>query len=135
MAKVAIGTSTAPPSHFHRRERVVSFCRLAGVAVSELVAIDADGRSRCFGCLFAFPWAAAQHDRAASLRGTPRPRPLWGAAAHPAAGSFCSADIQSATWDSVHMKVLFIGHLGPEIVGAGRLADLSACRGGVSYTT
>ena len=78
-------------------------CRLAGAAISELVAIDADGWSLCFGRLFAFPWAAAQHDRAASLRGGPRPRPLWGAATHPAAGTFCSADIHSATWGSVHL--------------------------------
>ena len=32
------------------------------------------------------------------------------------------------------MKVLFIGHLGPVIVEAGRLADLSVGREGLSCT-
>ena len=74
-----------PPPSFTGASAWYLTCGLAGAAVSEQVAIDAVGRPRCFGCLTAFPWAAAQHEvQRASGEMSPAPTP--GGRGHPPGG-------------------------------------------------
>ena len=75
----------APPSSFTGANAWRPSGGLAGATISEQVAIDAIGRPRCFGCLTAFPWAAAQHEvQRASGEMSPAPTP--GGRGHPPGG-------------------------------------------------
>ena len=79
------GLRRRPPPTFTGANAWYLSCGLAGAAVSEQVAIDAVGRPRCFGCLTAFPWAAAQHEvQRASGEMSPAPTP--GGRGHPPGG-------------------------------------------------